>query len=319
MKATAILSVLVTLTAVYLIAYSPSQDSALESEFYSFMTKYGKSYNSESELEYRMQVFKENMEQFKIWGEQNPLATFGANIFADLTTEEFSKMLGEVDLDDSTPTEYWTATSEPNQVISWKKYFSPIQNQGSCGSCWSFAATATFEAYSNIRGTGLTKLSEQELVDCVSTCSGCGGGLAQNAFAWLSQSGNTFCTASSYPYEAVQKSCRKSSCTAFSAGKDKGFGTVTSGEKGMVSKLGSGPISVSVDAGVWHGYTGGVLTSCGQSTNHAVVVVEYNSDGQGEWVIRNSWGPGWGENGHIRLRYGTNTCNITRRPVYPTY
>lgn len=318
MKATAILSVLVTLTAVYLVTLSPSQDSNLESEFYSFMTKYDKSYNSETELEFRMQVFKENLEKFKVLGEQNPSATFGVNMFADLTTEEFSKMLGDLDIEAGTPTETWTTTSEPNESISWKSKMSPIQNQKSCGSCWSFAATATFEAYSNIRGTGLTKLSEQELVDCVPTCSGCGGGLAHLAYDWLSQ-GNVFCTEKSYPYEAADKSCRKTTCDQFSAGTDGGHGMVTSGEKGMIEKLRTGPISVSVDASVWHGYTGGVLDSCGVSTNHAVVVVEYDSSDSGVWVIRNSWGPEWGESGHIRLRFGKNVCNITKRPSYPTY
>lgn len=314
-----ILSVLTTVVAIYLITMSPAQDSQLQSEFYDFMAQYGKSYNSESELEFRFEVFKQNMAQAKIYQEQNPLARFGVTIFSDQTEQEMLARMGDMNVDvESTPVEYATETTTPNGDIDWTKYMQPIQNQGSCGSCWAFAATATFEAWSNLKSGDKTKYSEQELVDCVSACSGCNGGLAHLGYDWLSTTSGSFCTSTSYPYQARQGTCKASSCGG--KAKDKGHGMAASNEGAILKQLEKGPISISVDAGVWHSYQGGILTSCGQTTNHAVVIAGFKDNGANSYyIVRNSWGPSWGEKGYIYLKYNTNICNITRRPSYPVF
>jgi cathepsin L len=69
-----------------------------------------------------------------------------------------------------------------------------------------------------------------------------------------------------------------------------------------------GPISISVDASTFHAYNGGIFNGCNQvnpDINHAVVLVGYGSEnGQGYWIVRNSWGASWGEAGYIRLYRG---------------
>ena len=96
MNKIAILSVVAALTIVALVSYSPAQDSVLESEFLAYVSEFGKSYSTEAEAEYRMQVFKQNMEQAKILGDMNPFAQFGATIFSDLTDEEMQRRMGEI-------------------------------------------------------------------------------------------------------------------------------------------------------------------------------------------------------------------------------
>jgi len=317
MNKLAILSVVAAVAAVVFVSYSPVQSPTLESEFYTYMAEFGKSYTSEAEVEYRMQVFKQNMKQAKALNELNPDAEFGATIFSDLTDEEMLRRMGDLDMEVDTAIEHFFETAEPNGDINWISKFSPIQNQGSCGSCWAFAATANFEAWNNIIGKGLTKFSEQELVDCVTTCSGCNGGLANLAYDWLAS--NQFCTLESYPYLAKGGSCHSSTCKTEVT--DKGHGMVSTGEAGILKKLSEGPVSVSIDATVWKNYKGGILSEgCTMNTNHAVVVAAFNDQGADSyWTIRNSWGTGWGEQGYIRVHYGTNMCNIERRPSYPVF
>jgi C1A family cysteine protease len=78
----------------------------------------------------------------------------------------------------------------------------------------------------------------------------------------------------------------------------------------------SGPLSICIDASNWNSYTGGILSTCGKSVNHAVQAV--GVDTTSYWKVRNSWGTSWGESGFIRLKYGANTCAITNDPTYAT-
>mmetsp|Transcript_1478 Transcript_1478/g.1620 ORF Transcript_1478/g.1620 Transcript_1478/m.1620 type:complete len:322 (-) Transcript_1478:33-998(-) len=317
----AILSIVGVMALSLFLASSPSTDVLVESQFHAFVGQFGVNYASVEEQEFRFNVFKTNMEKISQLEESNPHATFGITQFSDRTEEEFVSTLTEFSEDHyGDYVEKYTKTSDKiDQAADERKYFQPIQNQASCGSCWTFAAAATFEAYKNKRGEDVGKLSEQELVDCVPTCSGCGGGLANLAYDWLVA--NSFCSETSYPYEAADLSCRKSACEGKAT--DSGSGLVTSGEKGILSKIqNDGPVSVSVDASTWHSYTGGILSSCTMNTNHAVVVVAFEPathDEPAAWRIRNSWGSSYGEQGHIRVQAFKNTCNIEKRPSYPTF
>ena len=260
MNKIAILSVVAALATVYLLSTSSSSNT-LESQFQSFLSEYGKSYNSQSEYEFRMQVFKKNMENAKILGELNPLAEFGVTPFSDQTEEEMVKRMGDLSDDHFDGSSVYSETAQPIGDNDWRKYHQPIQNQGSCGSCWAFAATATVEAYNSIVKGKNIKLSEQQLVDCVTTCNGCNGGLALYGFDWLKT--NDFCSLDTYAYTAKQGSCLKT-C--------KGTGTKTNGyqiidtsggsaavESRIISQLNKGPVAISIDASTWGSYTAEIM------------------------------------------------------------
>ena len=88
-----------------------------------------------------------------------------------------------------------------------------------------------------------------------------------------------------------------------------------SGESSMAAHaVSTGPIAIAVDANTWSSYTGGIMSSCGTSIDHAVQAV--GVDTSSYWLIRNSWGSSWGESGYIRLAYGQNTCNLDYIPTY---
>ena len=83
--------------------------------------------------------------------------------------------------------------------------------------------------------------------------------------------------------------------------------------------LTTGPVAIAVDASSWSSYTGGVLSVCGTSIDHAVQAVGVDTSASGGyWKVRNSWGTDWGEDGFIRLQYGQDSCGLTNDPTWVT-
>lgn len=78
----------------------------------------------------------------------------------------------------------------------------------------------------------------------------------------------------------------------------------------MVTQIQTSPISVCVAAETWNFYTGGVVTTCGKSVDHCVQAVGYEADSTPYWIVRNSWGKTWGEQGYIYVEAGENMCQI---------
>jgi len=88
---------------------------------------------------------------------------------------------------------------------------------------------------------------------------------------------------------------------------------VAEDEGAIYTALQSAPLSICCDAEPWQYYTGGILAAsqCGLSIDHAIQLTGYSPNSGGYWIVRNSWGASWGENGFIYLQYGQNTCGIT--------
>lgn len=95
-------------------------------------------------------------------------------------------------------------------TVDWRQKsgaLAPVQNQGQCGSCWAFSATAAIESgYAIKAGKAVTKLSEQELVNCETDDMGCNGGLMDHAFAWAETNGMT--TEDKIPYTGQDGTCK---------------------------------------------------------------------------------------------------------------
>jgi len=123
-----------------------------------------------------------------------------------------------------------------------------------------------------------------------------------------------------YPYTGVQGSCRT---MAQSPVKITGFRSIGSNNENAMLEavaLGSVLVEIEADKQVFQFYTGGVFdnTGCGSTVDHGVVIVGYGTaSGKNYWIVRNSWGPTWGESGYIRIVRGKNMCAITNYPYYP--
>ena len=196
---------------------------------------------------------------------------------------------------------------------------TPVKDQGQCGSCWAFSTTGSLEGAYEIANGELVSLSEQQLVDCDPTDSGCEGGLMDNAFHWI-QSNGGLCTEASYAYTATDGTCA-SSCDSMVT--LTGHADVPSGdEDSLKAAVAQQPVSVAIEAdrAVFQSYKSGVLDSsaCGDSLDHGVLVVGYGElDGEAYWKVKNSWGPSWGEDGYILIGRGANVCGIATEPSYP--
>jgi C1A family cysteine protease len=196
--------------------------------------------------------------------------------------------------------------------VDWRSYMNPVRDQGQCGSCWSFAATAALEGrYAVKHGGAKVQTSEQQMVDCATGCHGCQGGWSSVALKYVQSAGGAQ-SRSSYAYTGRQGTCK------FNSGSVVAKVTAVNGVADGASALAGGPIAVYVQAqGGFMSYGGGIFNGyCGQY-DHAVTAVGWGQSGATSyWIIRNSWGTGWGESGHIRVQINGN-CKITF-DSYPT-
>merc|ERR1712032_1383220 len=205
--------------------------------------------------------------------------------------------------------------------IDWssKGAVTGVKDQGSCGGCWSFAATGALEGANYVTNSRLTSLSEQQFLDCDKTDSGCGGGLEYQGWTFFKNKNEAICTETSYPYKGRNGQCASSSCTAgIPAGGIKGVSHVGKSASSLKSALNQQPIAVGIqaDQSAFQLYNSGILTgSCGTNLDHSVLAVGYTDS---YWKVKNSWGASWGEHGYVRLSTSGDKCGILDDASYPT-
>lgn len=217
------------------------------------------------------------------------------------------------------------------QAVDWRHLNTSryLREQGSCGSCWAVAAAGALEMHAEIAKGHARKLSFSQLVDCTPNprhcggTGGCDGATAELAFEYVQDHG--LADEEDYPSTEVSGTCsspdRVSTTTT-------GFRRLPENRYNpLLYAVGQdGPIVVSVDAGRWFSYRRGVFNSCPRdcTVNHAVLLVGYGHDEGFKktfWLIRNSWGEPWGEDGFMRLeRHESDTgeagyCGTDREPL----
>merc|ERR1719215_886541 len=219
------------------------------------------------------------------------------------------------------------------QRVDWREHLpsvvTPVKNQGGCGSCWAFSAAETMESHIALQTGVLLSLSPQHLTSCTPNPNHCGGtGGCRGATASLAFNHTVdkgIMTIWDYPYESGT-SGRTGTC------KEQGHWPIA-GITGFVelpkndanalmeAVAFKGPISISVDASLWYLYESGIFNHCNKTNpdiNHAVQLMGYGMENSTKyWLVRNSWGTEYGENGYIRLRrHDVETCGDDITPLH---
>lgn len=319
-------------------ANSISKTNDLEKEFDDWVAKYEKEYYTNEEKLKRLKIWSDNYDYIEQQNGLDLTYKLGLNEHADKTLDEFHQhyFLGEYamgfeDDDDENDDEDKIAFSKTKNEstslrhleqnsddvslpaeVNWvtEGKVTPCLDQGQCASCYAFTAAAVLESASAIEfNSDPVALSEQEIVDCSTLNNGCDGGSPKKVFKFLKNTKTGLCSNTAYPYVAKNEhasgcAIHRQECTDVSHSHVKSFSRKKSkNETFLKSKVVEAPPAVLMDAsqrpfqfyksGVYNGECPGVL-------DHAAAVVGYNT-GDGYWLLKNSWGQNWGENGFMKL------------------
>ncbi|GJP46868.1 hypothetical protein CLOM_g6120 [Closterium sp. NIES-68] len=318
-----------------------------EEHFARFIHRFNKSYAADlRQYRARLRIFRANLLRAAQIQLQDPSAEHGVTPFSDLTPEEFAKThLGLLPVNsaksarssllESLKAEGGLERSElptgdlPSE-FDWREKgaVTGVKNQGMCGSCYAFSAVGALEGAHYLATGELLNLSEQQIVDCDHNCdpkekeacdSGCGGGLMNNVFRYIQKAGGLQ-TEQEYGYTGREGRCQFDSGRV--AARVESFVEVPQKDDQMQAHLVKyGPLAVALNANWMQSYVKGVscpLLCNRHALNHGVLMVGYGSHGfsparlryKDYWVIKNSWGSSWGEQGYYKLCRGKDECGI---------
>jgi len=237
-----------------------------------------------------------------------------------------------------------------DSVENWPQctVIANVRDQSSCGSCWAFGSTSSFESRACIATGKDVKYSVEDTAFCSDAGDGCEGG--NSAWDYFQSSGVVTggdytdigsgdtcypyslapcahhvpataeypaCPDGEYPSPRCKSSCTESGYSkSFSADKvhaDSAYSV--RGEQQIMQELTeNGPLYVAFTVyGDFPTYRSGVYkhTSGSYLGGHAVTLVGYGElNGEKYWKIKNSWNEQWGDNGHFLITRGTNECGI---------
>jgi predicted secreted protein len=241
------------------------------------------------------------------------------------------KVTGEPTTPTSTPTTTPTPDGTPSSLpaaFDWRDYggVTSVKSQGSCGSCWAFGTVGPLEANIKIKDGVEKDLSEQYLVSCNEYGWGCSGGWWAHDYHWQEiptdepDAGAVY--EADFPYVAWDAPCNpphthheKIDSWTF-IGSQYGVPSVEAIKQAIYDH---GPVSAAVCVNsAFQGYSGDIFTGpeC-TDVNHAIVLVGWddNQGTDGIWILRNSWGPWWGESGYMRIEYETSLVGYSANYV----
>ncbi|XP_062199133.1 ervatamin-B-like [Phragmites australis] len=333
-------------------------DGGMMERFQRWKAEYNKSYATAEEERRRFQVYTRNVRYIEDTNGEAEAAgltyELGETAYTDLTNQEFMAMYtaqlplplpddeddvamittraGPVDATGGAASQlpvYVNLSTGAPASVDWRTSgaVTAVKNQGRCGSCWAFSTVAVVEGIQQIRTGKLVSLSEQELVDCDTLDHGCDGGISYRALQWITSNGG-ITTRDDYPYTGETGTCDRSKLS-HNAVTIAGFRRVaTRSEASLANAVAGQPVAVSIEAGGdnFQHYKKGVYNGpCGTKLNHGVTVVGYGQEPAGAgryWIVKNSWGDGWGDHGYIKMRKDVagkpeGLCGIAIRPSYP--
>ena len=289
------------------------------------LAKFHKHYSS-SELSVRARFFRKNLVDVE---DCNAHSAFhcGVNEFSTMTDGEKQQHLGLgnfTNMPDSPIDNSFRLMSVSS--IDWRQRntVTAVKNQKGCGSCWAFAAIASIEGTYAITTGKLRTFSDQEILECTyehySGYNGCHGGWMYDAFTYLKENQH-LASQSDRPYQEHDGACRTGTRNAGAAVEFTGYLKTKGGDQDLANALAITPTTVAMLAkdtffiysdGEYDGYA-----DCSGATfpNHALTAVGFTRN---VFIVKNSWGPEWGDKGYINVARYRNVCFINKFAYYST-
>lgn len=202
----------------------------------------------------------------------------------------------------------------PETAVRLTRYetpVTPVKNQGSCGSCYSFGASATFEGYVLKVSGQTTDLSEQDFMmkaKAIGPYGGCQGWYLDTSMNLLRDKGVT--SESCCGYKAYETAC-PTNCTVQYKSTSYGRTSSLDGIKSALQQYGPVYCGFAVYSDFFN-YQAGTVYRVNNNTlrgYHAVAIVGYD-DAKQAFKVKNSWGSGWGENGYFWIGYDQMTNKV---------
>lgn len=310
------------------------QNNPIWHDFNNYAVLHRKEYTAD-ELQTRFYTFVDNLKLVEL--QANETHSSSINKYGDLTQDEFHKAVGlgcfvqperfGYHRTKSVCDAYKPGSNPLPASIDWrdKGAVTPVKNQGQCGSCWSFSATGAMEGAWAAATGKLISLSEQQLVDCSISYGdlACNGGLMDNAFAYAIDNG--MCSEEEDPYMAKRGTCDDNCKPVVSISSC--LDVEPNNQLALQAAVSQGPVSVAIEAdkSIFQFYNGGVINSskCGTNLDHGVLIIGYGEENRiPYWLVKNSWGPEWGDNGYVKIARSNSTddpgvCGIAMQPSFP--
>lgn len=303
----------------------------LNAEFTRFQLQQGREYKP-AELRFRLRVFRDNLKQIVECNEKESTYRCAENMFTDMTDSEKSSFTGLQNVTDNNFSSHGPLSSTLGAPAAkdWRNHnaVTAVKNQGQCGSCWTFSAIGAIEGAYAVATNVLKAFSEQELLDCTYETmypgyDGCNGGWYYDSFNYIKTTGR-LAREVNYSYRAADGACSMDGVP-----NDLGTARLTSyvevgkGDEALAGALAISPVSVAMlSYGTFYNYRDGIYDGsdcqCNWSPNHALTAVAYAAD---HFVIKNSWGKTWGDQGYIKIARGMKhtVCRAGDFVYYPIF
>ncbi|CAD5231052.1 unnamed protein product [Bursaphelenchus xylophilus] len=311
-----------------------SDESKNFNKFFGFIAKYEKEYHNDTHVSESFKKFQSTLKRIENRQKESPKAKFGINQFSDLTPQEFiakhtglnvehlRELHGKINSSNLLRSKRDTTQIPCN--FDWREHngVTPVQNQGGCGCCYAFQAVGVVESQHLIHTGQTLHLSEEQAIACTYHVDpynngGCEGGTTPGVLNYVVDNGISL--ADNFKFTSGDGNHTVPACPSGLpyATKITKQAFLPQYDEDNVAKIvyEVGPVATSIDADGIQDYKSGILDiaepSGGWPINHGVIIVGYGEEnGTKYWILKNSWGVGWGDQGFFKIKRGVNSLGM---------